>query len=68
MKKKDLFLQNNFPNIYFNKYKKKIYSKKFDKIFLEIKNDLDNFSKTLNTLKDFKFDLKTLDKFKKWLP
>tara|TARA_A100001011_G_scaffold392230_1_gene479359 strand:+ start:821 stop:2026 length:1206 start_codon:yes stop_codon:yes gene_type:complete len=66
VKKKNLFLQNNFPNIYLNKYKNKIYSKKFNKIFVEIKNDLDNFSKTLNTLKDFKFDLKSLDKFKKF--
>ena len=66
MKKKDLFLQNNFSNIYLNKYKKKIYSKKFNKIIVEIKSDLDNSSKTLNTLKDFKFNLKTLDKFKKF--
>ena len=44
-------------------------SKKFDKIFLEIKNDIKNTKKTLNVLdKNFKFNFKISDlkKFKKF--
>ena len=47
----------------------KQFSKKFDKIFLEIKKDLQNTHKTLNVLDknyNFNFNIKDLKKFKKF--
>ena len=47
----------------------KQFSKKFDKIFLEIKKDVQNTHKTLNVLDknyNFNFNIKDLKKFKKF--
>ena len=60
-------------NIWIKDYKNGLsnnFSKKFDKIFLEIKSDIKNKDKTLHVLdKNFKFnfnvkDLKNFKKFK----
>ena len=56
---KNFFFKNNIPprNIKDNSINS--LSKKFDKIFLEIKADIKNSNKTLNVLnKDYKFNLK----------
>jgi len=66
---KNFFFKNNIPprNIKDNSINS--LSKKFDKIFLEIKADIKNSNKTLNVLnKDYKFNfkIKTLKNFKKF--
>ena len=67
---KDLQIKDNIKSKKFKIYLTKQLSKKFDKIFLEIKNDVKNTHKTCNVLnKNYKFnfniqDLKQFKKFK----
>ena len=66
---KNLFLKDNIQREYINKSTAKRLSRKFDKIFLEIRDDIKNKTKTLNVLdRDFKFNfkIKDLKKFKKF--
>lgn len=66
---KDLQINDNIipKNLRINSTKQ--LSKKFDKIFLEVKNDVKNTHKTLNVLNKnykFNFNIKDLKKFKKF--
>ena len=66
---KNLFLKDNIQDKYIKSKKLKNLSKKFDKIFLEIKSDVKNTKKTLNVLDNnfkFNFRIKELKKFKKF--
>ena len=65
----NLYYKNNIQpqNLNGNLFKKQ--KKNFEKILLEIKNDIQNEKKTLNVLnKNFKFNFKTkdLNRFKKF--
>ncbi len=65
----NLFLKTNIQSHHLQSDLLKRLSKKFDKIFLEIKKDIKNNKKTLNVLnKNFKFNFKISDfkKFKKF--
>ena len=59
MIKSNLFIKNNIQQKYLNNNSLKILSKKFKKIILNIKQDIENTKKTLNVLNDkFKFNFK----------
>ena len=63
----NIFLKEHILSKKFEKKTLKFFSKKFDKIFFEIKSDLKNPKKTLNVLADnfkFNFNKKDLKKFK----
>jgi len=63
----NIFLKEHILSKRFEKKTLKVFSKKFDKIFFEIKSDLKNPKKTLNVLADnfkFNFNKKDLKKFK----
>ena len=69
MSKKQLFYRNQISVNHLNKKYLSILSKKFNNIFLNIVNEINNPEKTLNILnKNFKFNFsfKDLNKFKKF--
>jgi len=66
---KDLQIKDNIISKKLRINLTKQLSKKFDKIFLEVKNDVKNTHKTLNVLNKnykFNFNIKDLKKFKKF--
>ena len=66
---KDLQIKDNIKSKKLRINLTKQLSKKFDKIFLEVKNDVKNTHKTLNVLNKnykFNFNIKDLKKFKKF--
>ena len=65
----NLFFKNNIQKKKLDSKKLKNFSKKFDKIFLGIKQDIKDTNKVLNVLDDkysFNFKIKDLKKFKKF--
>ena len=67
MNNKNLFLKNNIQSENLKSSSIRYLSKKFEKIFLEIKHDIKDTKKTLHILDDkLKFNFKTRDlkKFK----
>ncbi len=69
MNNKNLSIKNYIESPGLEGKSLKYFSKKFDKIFLEIKSDIKNTKKTLNILdKNFKlnFKIKSLKKFKRF--
>ena len=66
---KNLIYTDNIPNKFINRNKKNLLSRRFNKIFKELKSEIDNPSKTLNVLNknfNFNFNIKKLTKFKKF--
>ena len=66
---KHLIIKDNIQSKNLNIKTMKDFSKRFDKIYLEIQKDVKNETKTLNVLdKKFKFNfkIKDLDKFKRF--
>ena len=62
MNKKNLYLKSRIKLKKFKDKSLKDLSKKFDRIFLEIKHDIKKNKKTLNVLdNDFKFNFKIKD-------
>ena len=69
MNNSNLFINNNIQSKNLKKSLTKKLNNNFKKIFLEIKNDIENSKKTLNVLdKKFKFnfEIKDLKRFKKF--
>ena len=64
-----LFLKNNIQPKYIKGSSLKHFSKKFEKTFLEVNNEIKSINKTLNVLHDkfkFNFKIKDLKKFKQF--
>ena len=64
-----LFLKNNIQPKYIKGSSLKHFSKKFEKTFLEVNNEIKSMNKTLNVLHDkfkFNFKIKDLKKFKQF--
>ena len=69
MKNSNLFLKNKVQANFTGRKSLHLISKKFEKIYLEIQNDIEDTSKTLNVLSgkfNFNFKIKNLKKFKKF--
>lgn len=69
MKNSNLFLKNKVHTNFAGRKSLNLISKKFEKIYLDIQNDIEDTSKTLNILSgkfNFNFKLKNLKKFKKF--
>ena len=69
MKNKNLIFKNKLNTSKTNHKETKLFSKKFEKIYLEIKSEIKNDNKTLHVLSNkFKnnFTTKNLKKFKKF--
>ena len=66
---KNFLLKDNIKKKYYKSSTLNQFSKKFNKIFLDINNDIKNKNKTLNVLDkkfQFSFKIKNLNKFKKF--
>ena len=64
-----LFLKNNIQQKYIKGSSSKHFSKRFEKTFLEVSNEIKSINKTLNVLHDkfkFNFKIKDLKKFKQF--
>ena len=69
MKNSSLLLHNSIHSKYLKINNLKHYSKKFEKVFKEVKSNIKNSQKTLNVLNHkykFNFKLKDLKRFKKF--
>ena len=69
MKNSNLFLKNKIRTNFVSRKSLNLISKKFEKIYLETLNDIEDASKTLNVLSgkfNFNFKIKNLKKFKKF--
>ena len=69
MKNSNLFLKNKIRTNFVSRKSLNLISKKFEKIYLETQNDIEDASKTLNVLSgkfNFNFKIKNLKKFKKF--
>ena len=69
MKNSNLFLKNKIHTKFISRKSLNSIYKKFEKIYLETKNDIEDTNKTLNVLSsnfNFNFKIKNLKKFKKF--
>ena len=69
MKNSNLFLKNKIHTKFISRKSLNSINKKFEKIYLETKNDIEDTNKTLNVLSsnfNFNFKIKNLKKFKKF--